>query len=288
MTEVVTGEAIGDAKSIVVKGHFLPDRAMLAFSRAPQYVVESVPVVARFASLGGPELFRDDHPQAHQLAVKFQPPKADDVDLVASTLATFPVRNPADLRAYTEVIAPVPVDDVRLSRWEKFKLLYALKLPPPSAPDGVAVTRSPERLRAWLNDHPETRTTVALETGLITPVGWGRATYHGVNTVTLTDPHGCGRPARFTWSPVFGSRSVGFGERPDRFLVADMRRRLDKKQKLRFVLAFTLGEDGDRFDDPTQMWKSPRIRVVAGELIIEEVVSGEYSFGSPLPWGDRA
>ncbi|MEM8923417.1 MAG: catalase [Actinomycetota bacterium] len=262
---------------IGVSGTFTPSNAIARYCVAEHFNDGPHQVIARFSNGSGLDTERDLHTDARGLAVKFFRGQERETDLVSMTLPVFFVRNGADFDGFSKVSVPVPVDELRLSWWQRFKLDLQLRKPPAPPPDDVQRAIDPEHLTAYSKDHPEAKTAVGALAGLITPVSYARATYHGVHTFVMTGPDGREHAVRYHWEPFLGVRGVTPAERkvlPNDYLHHDLRRRLHDGT-INFVLNVAIGEAGDRFDDPTHIWQVQRRRIVAGILTLDHVFADQ-------------
>jgi catalase len=131
---------------------------------------------------------------------------------------------------------------------------------------------------SYANAHRKPRLGIVEAGAIGAPVSYARATYHAVHTFIVTAPDGLKRHVRFTWQPVAGVRKIKIepGEPPKPLdLHEELRKRLNPKAPVRFMLMMTIGENGDKFDDPTRPWPHRRERVTMGTLYLEEIVDCE-------------
>ncbi len=262
---------------IGASGTFTPSSVVADFCVADQFTGGPTPVIARFSNGSGLDTEHDLHTDARGLAVKFHRGAENETDLVAMTLPVFFVSDGERFDDFSKISVPVPVDELRLSWWDRFKLALQLRQPPAPPPDDVAAAISPEHLTAYANAHPEAKTAVAALAGLITPISYARATYHGVHTFMATAPDGRVRPIRYHWEPFLGVRGVTPAERevlPNDYLHHDLRRRL-ATGSISFTLNFAIGDAGDRVDDPTHLWQVQRRRISAGVLTLDRILDDQ-------------
>jgi catalase len=103
------------------------------------------------------------------------------------------------------------------------------------------------------------------------PVSYARASYHAVHAFVIRAPDGVRRWVRFVWRPVAGVLNTPTKDDPlDEYLKHDLRKRI-AREPARFTLMMTIAETGDDVNDPSRPWPPHRIRVVMGELTLDEV-----------------
>ncbi len=262
---------------IGVAGIFTPSEVIANYCTAPQFNSGPTEIVGRFSNGSGLDTERDLHTDARGLAVKFFRGEEHETDLVAMTLPVFFVSTGEAFEGFSKASIPVPVAELRTTWWERVKLALQLRVPDAAPPDDVATAINPAHLADYAKNHPEAKTGVAALAGLITPISYARAAYHGVHTFMMTDPGGRVRPVRYQWEPFLGVRGVTAEQRKtlaSDHLHTDLRRRLEHGT-LSFTLNLSIGDDGDPIDDPTQLWQMQRRRVSAGVLTLTRVEANQ-------------
>ena len=231
------------AKGIVAEGRFTPTEAGKALSSAALFRSGELPVVARFSDATGIPDIPDGAPNAnpHGMAVRFTLPDGSEMDIVANSLAFFPVATGEDFLA----------------------LLQAAGASGPDAP-------KPTPLERFVADHP----AVPLAVGSVrTPSSFARETYNGVNAFVFVAEDGTRRPFRFRIEPVDGAEYLTADEAkakaPD-FLIAELGPRLTKDRAI-FRLSATLAAEGDPLDDATKPWPADRETVELGTITLGKV-----------------
>lgn len=237
------GVRANHAKGIVAEGRFTPTEAGKALSSAALFRSGELPVVARFSDATGIPDIPDGAPNAnpHGMAVRFTLPDGSEMDIVANSLAFFPVATGEDFLA----------------------LLQAAGASGPDAP-------KPTPLERFVADHP----AVPLAVGSVqTPSSFAREIYNGVNAFVFVAEDGTRRPFRFKIEPVDGAEHLSADEAkakaPD-FLVAELGPRLAEDRAL-FRLAATLAAAGDPLDDATKPWPADRETVELGTITLGKV-----------------
>lgn len=232
------------AKGIVAEGSFTPTEAGKALSSAALFRSGELPVVARFSDATGIPDIPDGAPNAnpHGMAVRFTLPDGSEMDIVANSLAFFPVATGEDF----------------------LTLLQAAGASGPDSP-------KPTPLERFVADHPSVPQAVA---SVQTPSSFARETYNGVNAFVFVAEDGTRRPFRFKIEPVDRAEHLTADEAkakaPD-FLVAELGPRL-VKQPAGFRLSAILAAADDPLNDATKAWPADREKIELGTITITKVV----------------
>ena len=231
------------AKGIVALGSFAPSGAGQALTSAALFRGGEVPVIARFSDATGVPTIPDGAPNAnpHGMAVRFTLADGSQMDIVANSLAFFPVATGKDFLA----------------------LLQAAGASGPEA-------AKPTPLERFAAEHPAVGPAFA---SVQTPSSFARETYNGVNAFVFVAEGGTRHPFRFRIAPVDGaehlSAEAAKAEAPD-FLVAELGPRL-AKEPARFRLSAVLAAAGDPLDDATKPWPADREMVDLGTITLTGV-----------------
>jgi catalase len=246
------------AKGIVCKGTFTPTPEAARLSRAAHLQGDPVEATVRFSNASGHPRTPDADPLAGRgMAVKFHLPDGEATDIVSVPLVVFFVRNPEDFLEMTRARIPDPET---------------------GQPD-------PEKLGAYLGAHPEAG--IALQKGipkLAPTTSFATSDYRGIHTFGLIDSEGEQHWGRYTWEPEDGIEYLTDEQRDtaDRdYLEEEIGERLGSGIA-RFTLEFTLANEDDPLDDPTQEWEGEREVVELGELEVIEVVEDAETPDNPL------
>jgi catalase len=246
------------AKGTVCKGTFTPTLEAAELSRAAHLQGDPVEATIRFSNASGHPRTRDSDPIAGRgMAVKFHLPDGEATDIVAVPLVVFLVRTPEDFLELTRARIPDPET---------------------GQPD-------PEKLGAYLAEHPETG--VALQKGLpkLAPTtSFATSDYRALHAFCLVDADGGEHWGRYVWEPEEGPEYLTDEQRDaaDRnYLQEEIRQRLGDGIA-RFTLEFTLANEDDPLDDPTAEWEGDREVVELGELEVISVVENAETPEEPL------
>jgi catalase len=243
------------AKGTVCKGTFTPTPEAAKLSRAAHLQGEPVEATIRFSNASGHPRTPDADPIAGRgMAVKFHLPEGEETDIVSVPLVVFLARNPEDFLELTRARIPDPET---------------------GQPD-------PEKLGAYLAEHPETG--IALQKGLpkLAPTtSFATSDYRGLHAFCLVDGDGGKHWGRYIWEPEDGTEYLTDEQRDlasRDYLQEEIRERLGSGIA-RFTLEFTLAREDDSLDDPTVEWEGDREVVELGELEVIEVVEDAESEG---------
>jgi catalase len=246
------------AKGTVCKGTFTPTPEAASLSRAAHLKGDPVEATIRFSNASGHPETSDANPIAGRgMAVKFHLPDGNATDVVAVPLVVFIARTPEDFLELTRARIPDPET---------------------GQPD-------PEKLGAYLAEHPETG--VALQKGLpkLAPTtSYATSDYRALHAFRLVDADGGEHWGRYVWEPEEGPEYLTDEQRDAasrNYLQEEIRERL-AGGIARFTLEFTLAKDDDPLDDPTAEWEGEHEVVELGELEVISVVEDAETPEEPL------
>jgi catalase len=246
------------AKGTFCKGTFTPTPEAAKLSRAAHLRGDPVEATIRFSNASGHPRTPDSDPLAGRgMAVKFHLPDGEATDIVAVPLVVFLARTTEDFLEMTR--ARIPDPDT-------------------GQPD-------PEKLGAYLAEHPET--AAALQKGLpkLAPTtSFATSDYRALHAFCLVDADGGKHWGRYVWEPEEGPEYLTDDQRDAAgrdYLQEEIRERL-ANGIARFTLEFTLAQDGDPLDDPTAEWEGEREVVELGELEVISVVENPETPQEPL------
>jgi catalase len=246
------------AKGTVCKGTFTPTQEAAKLSRAAHLQGDPVEATIRFSNASGHPRTPDSDPLAGRgMAVKFHLPDGEATDIVSVPLVVFLARNPEDFLAMTKARIPDPET---------------------GQPD-------PEKLGAYLAEHPEAG--VALQKGipkLAPTTSFATSDYRALHAFCLVDGDGGEHWGRYTWEPEEGPEYLDDEQREVAsrdYLQEEIRERL-AEGIAQFTLEFTLANESDPLDDPTEEWEGEHEVVELGELEVIEVIEDAETPESPL------
>ena len=260
---VVNGSHAGHravhAKGTVCTGTFTPTPEAKKLSRAAHLTGEPVKATVRFSNASGNPGTADGNPIAGRgMAIKFHLPDGEATDIVSVPLVVFMVRTPEDFLALTKARVPDPET---------------------GKPD-------PEKMGAFLAEHPETG--VALQKGfpkLAPTTSFATSDYIALQAFALVEESGERHWGRYLWRPQEGHQTLGedeMKEASDHYLQEEIRERLAGDGTATLRLDFMLANDGDPLDDPTIEWEGDNEVVTLGELVLDEVIEDPETPEEPL------
>ena len=246
------------AKGTFCEGTFTATPEAAKLSRAAHLQGEPVEATIRFSNASGHPRAKDADPIAGRgMAVKFHLPDGEASDIVSVPLVVFFARNADDFLEMTRARLPDPET---------------------GQPD-------PEKLGAYLAEHPEAG--VALQKGipkLAPTTSFATSDYRALHAFALVDADGGTHWGRYTWEPEDGTEylteeQVAAASRD--YLQEEIRERL-ADGIARFTLEFSLANEGDPLDDPTEEWEGEHEVVELGELEVIRVVEDAETPGNPI------
>ena len=246
------------AKGTVCSGTFTATPEARRLSRAAHLQGEPVRTTVRLSNASGNPNTSDANPIASRgMAVKFHLPDGEATDIVAVPLVVFIARTPEDFLELTRARIPDPET---------------------GQPD-------PEKLGAYLAEHPETG--IALQKGLpkIAPTtSFATSEYRALHAFCLVDADGGRRWGRYSLEPEAGIDYLTDEQRDSAgrdYLQEEIRARLSEGIAC-FTLEFTLAAEADPLDDATADWEGEREVVELCELELIEVIEDPETPEAPL------
>ena len=233
------------AKGIVAEGSFTPSGKGTDMTSAALLRNGELPVTVRFSNATGVPTIADGAPNAnpHGMAVRFTLPDGSEMDIVANSLAFFPVATGEDFLGLLQAAA--------------------------ASGSGAAKPTPIERFRA---EHPTVAPALATAR---TPSSFARDTYHGVNAFVFVAADGRRRPFRFRIEPEAGAEHLTPEEaaaRPASFLVDELGPQL-AREPARFRLMAQLAAPEDPIDDATKPWPGDRETLELGTITLTKVAA---------------
>lgn len=246
------------AKGTVCEGTFTATPEAAALSRAAHLQGDPVKTTVRFSNASGNPHTSDANPIVGRgIGVKFHLPDGEATDMAAVPLKVFMVRNAEDFLAFTHARLPDPET---------------------GQPD-------PDKVMAFVADHPETANALQLGLPKLAPTtSFATSGYNGLHAFGLVDADGGEHWGRYEWHPLEGEHYLSDEQREaaDRdYLQDEIRERLGSGEA-KFRLDFILAADGDSLTDPTEEWKGDREVVTLGELTVTDVIEEPPPDKGPL------
>ena len=245
------------ARGTVYRGSFTATSEAAELSTAAHLQGDPVEATVRFSNASGNPKTSDANPLAGRgMAVKFHLPGDEATDLAMVPLPIFMVRNAEDFLGFTRARLPDPET---------------------GQPD-------PEKLMAFVGEHPETARALQLGLPALAPTtSFVTSAYNSLHAFALVDSAGERHWGRWAFVPDGGVEHVPEGELEGKardYLTTELAERLAAGPAA-MTLQFTLAQDGDSLDDPTEPWEGEREVRDMGRLEVTEVID-EKEAGDPL------
>jgi catalase len=243
------------AKGTFWEGTFTATPEAAKLSRAAHLQGDPVEVTGRFSNASGNPKTSDANPIVGRgMAVKFHLPDGSETDIVSVPLVVFVVRNADDFLALTRARVPDPET---------------------GQPD-------PEKMVAFVTEHPETANALQLGLPNLAPTtSFVTSLYNALHAFGLVSADGDTTWGRYHWLPEAGVEYLSEEERESasrNYLQEEIRERLGAGSAT-YRLEFTLAADGDPLDDPTVVWEGEHETVVLGTLELTDVIEDAEADG---------
>jgi catalase len=238
------------AKGLSVTGSFASTGLGAVICRAAVFQVGTVPLIGRF-SLGGGLPDQADKPETVRgLGLLFQGPGGQQW---RTAMLNIPVFTDSTPQGFYE------------------RMLASKTVPETGKPD-------PQKLAAFLDQHPETAAAMKIIKRSPASAGFGDSTFNGLNAFHFTNTAGVTVPVRWSaipqapvgvTNPSAPPSSVGRD-----YLFDDLIRTLAQRS-LTWQLVLTIGEVEDTIHDATKPWPNSRLTVNAGTITINAAQTEE-------------
>ncbi|WP_293038327.1 catalase family peroxidase [Mycobacterium sp.] len=229
------------AKGLSATGMFVSTGAATAICRAAVFRRGSVPLIGRFSLSGG------------------LPDQADKFDAVRGLGLLF---DGHDGQQWRTAMINIPVFPDSTPQGFYDRLLASKPVPGTGKPD-------PQRMAAFLENHPETAAAMRIIKQTPPSAGFADSVFHGLNAFRFTDAAGATVPVRWTAVPQQGVDVTA--SPPAKDYLFDALIRTLAHQSLSWRLVLTIGESGDPTNDATKPWPAARRTIDAGTITISEV-----------------
>ncbi len=244
------------AKGVCAAGRWIPTDAARTLSKSPLFAGDA-PVVARFSLAGGNPKVSDKSRTPRGLALHVALPGGAEHEFVLLSAPVFQAKDP-----------------------ETFLGLLRAR-----APDPATGKPDPDKARAFMEAHPDTKVLPAYMATAPITASYATTPFWAIHTFWLTDKAGQRRPVRWSFEPEAGV--VGLDERQlqavgDDFLEAELRERV-ARMPAAWTVRLHLGTAEDPLDDPTRTWPDDRPVVEVARLVIDGVApAGEKGACDPM------
>jgi catalase len=242
------------AKGVCVTGWFESNGNAVALSKAAVFAVGRVPLVGRFA-LAGPVPSQADKPATvRSMALRFVAAGGQEWRTGMNNIPVFPVNSAQGF----------------------YEQLLAFK------PDPASGKPDPAAVQDFLARHPETERAMSLLHARAVSSSFADSTFNSLDAFRMVNASGVSVPVRWAVVPLQEFVAAGdtqpAGADPN-YLFDELIARVHR-QPQQWRLVITVGEPGDRTDDPTLPWPEGRRQVDAGVVSIDHVSSEDSASGS--------
>jgi catalase len=234
------------AKGVCVAGIFESNGRGSRLSRASVFRPGRTDVIGRFALSGGMPYAADTLQTVRSMALRFVLPGGEEWRTGMNNIPVFVVNTPGAFR--DQLVA--------------------------TAPDPKTGKPDPERVRAFLDGHPESARAIALIKAQAPSSGFENSRFNGLDAFMFVDAAGRSTPVRWSMVPEEPLAPAMQPAQGPNFLfdalIASVHRR-----PLRWHLVVTIAQPDDPTSDATLPWPAGREEVDAGTLTIDHIESEE-------------
>jgi catalase len=231
------------AKGVCFVGDFESNGAGAAYSKSRVFQPGHVPVFGRFALAGGMPMLPDGPSAVRSMALNFTLSDGEVWRTGMNDIAVFPVKDAQGF--YDQLVA--------------------------MRPDPKSGKPDPERVKAFLAQHPEAARAVGIIRSHAFSSGFANATYNSLDAFRLVDPSGRSTPVRWSMVPVDEFEPEPANPPDDKNYLFDALIARVQRGPAQWHLVLTLGEPGDPTDDATIPWPETRPHVDVGALTVTRI-----------------
>jgi len=238
------------AKGVCLTGFFESNGKGTRLSKAEIFQPGRYPVIGRF-SIGGGDPYGADSPDAvRAIGLQFFQPDGEKWRTAMISLPIFPFKDPQGF--YDNMVA--------------------------SLPDPNTHKPDPEKMKAFLANHPETIRAFGIIKSHPLPSGFDNSTFYSINAFRFVDGNEASTPVRWTLVPVQPFVAADTAAPPtDRNYLFDGLIASIHQHPLQWRLVLIIGQPGDSTSDPSSPWPDTREQVEAGTLTVDTIESEENS-----------
>lgn len=239
------------AKGLCVTGFFDSNGQGTRLSKAQVFKSGRYPVIGRF-SLGNGDPYATDAPSTVRgLGLQFSQPDGEEWRTAMISLPIFPFKDPQAF--YDNMIA--------------------------SLPDPNTHKPDPEKMKAFIANHPETVAALAIIKSHPPSSGFDNTSFYGLTAFHFVDASGTSTPVRWSLIPLqpFVAADTSGSPPADKNYLFDALIASIHQHSLQWRLIVTVGQPGDPTNDASRPWPDGREQVDAGTLTLDTVESEENS-----------
>lgn len=233
------------AKGVCIAGFFESNGKAVRLSKAAIFAPGRVPVIGRFALAGGRPHAADSGRSVRSLALRFSLPGGEEWRTGMNGLPVFGVNTPEGFYEQSAAGQPDPAT---------------------GKPDSA-------KMKAFLDNHPETVRAVGLITSQVSSTSFRNTVYRSLDAFRFIDAAGASVPVRWSMAPVqpfVAEAAAQAGQRDKNGLFDDLIGQIGD-HPLQWHLMITLSQPEDPTNDATIRWPDGREQVDAGTLTIDHI-----------------
>jgi catalase len=241
------GFRLNHAKGVCVSGSFESTGQAIPLSKAVVFQMGRVPVIGRVSLAGGMPFQADEPATVRSMALRMTPPGAEEWRTATVNIPVFIVNSARGF--YEQTLA--------------------------SAADPATGKPSPEKMNAFLANHPETVKALAILKKSPPSSGFADSTFYGLDAFRFVNAAGVSVPVRWSLVP----RQPVVMQSPSQSATADKNYLFDalitqiNAHSLQWRLVVTIGKDSDPTNDATLPWPDDRQQIEAGTVTLDRVSS---------------
>jgi catalase len=246
---IYSGFRLNHAKGVCVSGSFESNGLGTRLSKAVVFKAGRVPVIGRFSLAGGNPYVADTPENVRGLGLLFKLPDGEEWRTAMINTAVFGVHTPQAF--YDRLLATQPD-------------------PKTGKPD-------PEKMAAFLADHPEAVQAAKIIQSHPMSSGFANSTFYGLNAFWFTDGNGTSTPVRWSMvsvQPYAPADPIEPG-RTDKNTLFDALIEAIHRHPLEWRLIVTIGQANDPTNDATIPWPDAREQLDVGTLTLDQIESEE-------------
>ena len=239
------------AKGLCVTGFFDSNGQGARLSKAEVFKSGRYPVTGRF-SLGNGDPYSTDAPNTVRgLGLQFSQPDGEKWRTALISLPIFPFKDPQGF--YDNMIASIPDPNTH-------------------KPD-------PEKMKAFIANHPETVRALTIIKSHPPSSGFDNTSFYGLTAFRFVDANGNSTPVRWSLVPLqpFVATEMTGAPPLDKNYLFDGLIASIHQHPLQWRLIVTVGQPGDPTSDASSPWPDGREQIDVGTLTLDIVESEETS-----------
>jgi catalase len=239
------------AKGLCVTGFFESNGRGTRLSKAEIFKSGRYPVIGRFSQGGGDPYAADTAGNVRGLGLQFTQPDGEEWRTAMINLPIFPFKDPQAF--YDNMVASIPDPNTH-------------------KPD-------PEKMKAFIANHPETVRALGIIKGHPPSSGFDNTSFYGLVAFRFVNADGTSTPVRWSLIPLqpFVAADMTGAPPADKNFLFDGLIASIHQHPLHWRLILTVGQSGDSTNDASSPWPDGREQIDVGTLTLDTVESEENS-----------